>query len=80
MHINTTFGCKLCGFQIRVKKGFQKVYIKHVREHHLELSGDQMDMFEFEIKRLTFRNVCPDLPSLMHDQAGSGIVVKRNRK
>jgi hypothetical protein len=80
MHINTTFGCKLCGFQIRVRKFFQKVYIKHIREHHLEMSAAEMDMFEFEIKKLTYRSVCPDLPLLMYNEAGSSVVLPRKRK
>lgn len=63
MHLNATLGCKLCGFEIKIKKFFQTKYIKHVRQFHNELTPQEMDLFEFEIKKLRFKDVCPDLPA-----------------
>lgn len=63
MHITSKYKCKLCGFEIQIKKFFQKNYIKHVKEVHTELSPKEFEVFELEIKKLKFHEICPDLPA-----------------
>lgn len=69
MHIKSTFGCKLCGFQMKVYKKFQKCYIDHIRDHHKELSQEQVQLLELEIRKLKFGDICPDLPASLQQQS-----------
>lgn len=64
MHLSTQqFKCKLCDFQMRVRKKFQKVYATHAREMHShEMTPQEMEMFELEIRKLSYDDICSGLP------------------
>jgi hypothetical protein len=57
---------------MRVKKDFQKVYKKHVKEGHPELTPEEQVNFEMEIRKLRYSDLCPDLPP--------ALVCNRDRK
>jgi hypothetical protein len=62
MHITAHFPCMLCGVSMRVKKQFQKHYIKHMKEAHNDLSPEEMEQMEAKIRKLKYQDICDDLP------------------
>lgn len=64
MHLITNFNCKMCGFEMRVRQDYQKNYIKHIRERHSnELTTQQLELFEMDIRKLKYDDLCHDLPA-----------------
>ncbi len=63
--MDATVKCKLCNFKIRIKREFQSSYIKHVRESHKELTEQDLELMEIEIRKLRTKDVCPELPAFL---------------
>jgi hypothetical protein len=69
MHLIAQYSCSICGHEMRVRKDFQKTYMTHVRDKHSdELTPQQMDVFEIEVRKLRFTDLCDDLPESLQSK------------
>jgi uncharacterized C2H2 Zn-finger protein len=51
---------------MRVRQDYQKNYIKHIHEKHSsELTKQEMEMLEMEIRKLKYDDLCQDLPATL---------------
>jgi uncharacterized Zn-finger protein len=69
VHMTLNLQCKICKFEIKTYRKFQTNYIKHVTEAHNDLPQDQLDFFIYEIRKLKYSDICPDLPAFLKEKS-----------